>query len=703
MSLNDPQWGKRGNNSGPPDLDEIWRNLSRRFNELFGRKAGGGSDGGGDPGDGGRGRKFPLSGAGIVVALVLFVWLASGVYIVDEGRRGVVTRFGKYTETTQAGARWHLPFPIEAVQLVDFSQSRRVEVGFRGNSKNKKANEAPMLTDDENIIDVLFTVQYNLNNAEAYAFNVRNPDQIVQFVAQTAMGEVVGKAKMDFVLYEGGEQIAKSAEKLMQEMLDRYEAGIFIQKVALQSVQPPDKVQAAFDDAVKAGQDRDRFRNEGPGLRERRRSARPRQRGAAPRGSERLSRVRRAAGRRRRVALPADPHRIHEGARRHARAPLHRHDADGAREHEQGPRRPESGQQPPLPAARQADPAKRSRHRRAVDHARPVGLASVDRAGAGSLGHARPVARARSPAQPRPPRGNAMKFTMPILALVVALLLVASQALYTVHQTQYAIKFQLGEIVETQSTAGLYTKWPLLQNVKFYDRRTLVLDNPEPDRITTSEKKPLLIDFFVLWRITDVKQFYVNTQQGDEDVARQRLSTTVRANLREEINKRTVHEVISSERDKIMATTRQKADTDAKTFGVEIVDVRLRRVELPPDVTDPVYARMESERRRVANELRSLGQAESEKVRADADRQREVIIAEAYRQAQQIKGQGDAKAAAIYAAAFGANPEFFAFYRSLEAYRATFRGRNDVMVLDPGSDFFRYFRGPGGQGAKAPK
>ncbi len=261
MSLNDPQWGKRGGKGGPPDLDEIWRNLSRRLSELFGRSAGGG-DGGG-PGDGGRIRKFPMSGAGILAALVLLVWLASGVYIVDEGRRGVVTRFGKYTETTQPGARWHLPFPIEAVQLVDFSQSRRVEVGFRNNSKNKKSNEAPMLTDDENIIDVLFTVQYNLNNAEAYVFNVRNPDQIVQFVAQTAMGEVVGKAKMDFVLYEGGEQIAKSAEKLMQEMLDRYATGIFIQKVALQSIQPPDKVQAAFDDAVKAGQDRDRFRNEG--------------------------------------------------------------------------------------------------------------------------------------------------------------------------------------------------------------------------------------------------------------------------------------------------------------------------------------------------------------------------------------------------------------------------------------------------------
>ena len=296
-----------------------------------------------------------------------------------------------------------------------------------------------------------------------------------------------------------------------------------------------------------------------------------------------------------------------------------------------------------------------------------------------------------------------MKFAMPLLALVVAVLLVASQALYTVDQTKYAIKFQLGEIIETQPRAGLYTKWPLLQNVKFYDKRVLLLENPEPDRITTSEKKPLLIDFFVLWRITDVKQYYVSMQQGDEDVARQRLSRTVRSSLREEINKRTVHEVISSERDKIMATTRQKADTDAKTFGVEIVDVRLRRVELPPDVTDPVYARMDSERRRVANELRSLGQAESEKIRADADRQREVILAEAYKAAQKLKGEGDAKASAIYAAAYGANPEFYAFYRSLEAYRSTFRGRSDMMVLDPTSEFFRYFRNQGGQGAKAPK
>ena len=284
-----------------------------------------------------------------------------------------------------------------------------------------------------------------------------------------------------------------------------------------------------------------------------------------------------------------------------------------------------------------------------------------------------------------------MKFTMPLLALVVAVLLVLSQALYTVDQKQYAIRFQLGEIIETQPDAGLYFKVPLLQNVKYYDKRILTLDNAEPDRITTSEKKPLLVDFIVQWRITDVKQYYISVQ-GDEEAARRRLSQTVRANLAEEFNKRTIHDAISAERDKIMITTRQKADQDAKTIGVEIVDVRLRRVELPPDVTGPVFARMESERRRVANELRSLGQAESEKIRADADRQRVVILADAYKQAQKVKGDGDARASAIYAQAYGANPEFYAFYRSLEAYKASFRHRGDVMVLDPSSEFFRYLR-----------
>ena len=295
-----------------------------------------------------------------------------------------------------------------------------------------------------------------------------------------------------------------------------------------------------------------------------------------------------------------------------------------------------------------------------------------------------------------------MKFTMPILALIVAILLVASQSIYTVDQTKYAIKFQLGEIVETKTQPGLYFKVPLVQNVRFYDNRNLTLENSEPDRVTTSEKTPLLVDFIVLWRINDVKQYYVSVQ-GDEEAARRRLSQTVRSNLAEEFNKRTMHDAISTERDRITAVTRQKADADAKTIGVEVVDVRLRRIELPPDVTGPVYQRMESERRRVANELRSMGAAESEKIRADADRQRQVILADAYRQAQKIKGEGDAKASAIYAQAYGQNPEFYAFYRSLEAYRSTFRNKSDLMVLDPSAEFFQYFKQYStGRAARAP-
>jgi len=259
MSLNDPQWGKRSNSSGPPDLDEIWRNVNRRVNNLFARRAGGGD---GDDGGGHR-PNLPIGGAALLVLLVLVVWLASGFYIVDEGRRGVVTRFGKYTETTLPGPRWHLPFPVESVQLVDFSQVKTIEIGYRNTPRNKVDREAVMLTDDENIIDIQFAVQYNLKSAEDYVFNNNRPDQIVSFVAETAIREVIGKSKMDFALYEGREQIARQTEQLMQQMLDRYGTGVFVQKVTLQTVLPPDKVQAAFDDAVRAGQDRERLKNEG--------------------------------------------------------------------------------------------------------------------------------------------------------------------------------------------------------------------------------------------------------------------------------------------------------------------------------------------------------------------------------------------------------------------------------------------------------
>ncbi|HEX5091560.1 MAG TPA: protease modulator HflC [Burkholderiales bacterium] len=269
--------------------------------------------------------------------------------------------------------------------------------------------------------------------------------------------------------------------------------------------------------------------------------------------------------------------------------------------------------------------------------------------------------------------------------------------LYTVDQRQNAIVFQFGEVKEVVTKPGLHFKWPMIQNVRLFDMRILAYDDAEPLRFLTSGNQPVLVDSFIRWRIIDVRQYFVSVQ-GSESEATRRLRQTISGALRDEFGGRTVHDVVSGERDAVMGRVREKADQDLRRIGVEIVDVRLKRVDLPQEVSESVYRRMEAERKRIANEKRSTGAAESERIRADADRQREVIVAEAYRDAQRIKGEGDARAAAIYAKAFQANPEFYSFYRSMEAYRATFRGRSDLLLLQPDSDFFRYLRDPGGKG-----
>jgi membrane protease subunit HflC len=284
-----------------------------------------------------------------------------------------------------------------------------------------------------------------------------------------------------------------------------------------------------------------------------------------------------------------------------------------------------------------------------------------------------------------------VKAVGPLAAILIVVALLASGTLFTVDQRQNAIVFQLGEVTEVVQRPGLHFKWPLLQNVRLFDMRILTFDDAEPLRFLTQGNRPVLVDSFVKWRIADVKQYYVSVQ-GDEFRAMTRIKQTVAGVLRDEFGVRTVHEVVSGEREQIMARVRDKVDQDLKRIGVEIVDVRLKRVDLPPDVSESVYRRMEAERKRIANELRSTGAAEAEKIRADADRQREVIVAEAFRDSQRVRGEGDAKAANIYAAAFSQNPEFFSFYRSMEAYRSTFRGRNDLMLLETNSDFLRYFR-----------
>lgn len=270
FSLNDPRWGRDSQdegqhqdgkkpNEGPPDLDQLWREFNQRLNRLFGNKGGGRGEGGGIGPD----MRGAGIGLGLIGAIILFLWLVSGFFIVQEGQTGVVLTFGKYSHMTPAGFNWRWPYPIQSHEIVNVSQVRTVEVGYRSNLRNKQPREALMLTDDENIVDIQFAVQYKLKNASDWVFNNRDQEDTVRQVAETAIREIVGHSKMDFVLYEGREKVAFDVGQLMQQIIDRYKSGVQITNVTMQGVQPPEQVQAAFDDAVKAGQDRERQKNEG--------------------------------------------------------------------------------------------------------------------------------------------------------------------------------------------------------------------------------------------------------------------------------------------------------------------------------------------------------------------------------------------------------------------------------------------------------
>lgn len=288
-----------------------------------------------------------------------------------------------------------------------------------------------------------------------------------------------------------------------------------------------------------------------------------------------------------------------------------------------------------------------------------------------------------------------------ILLTALAAILLVRSCVFVVDQTQYAIVFSLGELRRDIREPGLYFKMPPpFQNVIYFDRRILTIDAPEAERVQTSEKKNLLVSSYVKWRISDPRAFYVSFQ-GSERGAQDRMSIIIREALQNAISLRTVNDTTSKERDRIMQEITQNVAERVKPLGVEIVDVRLKRVDFVPEISDSVFRRMQAERQRVANEQRSIGSAEGEKIRADADRQREVIVAQAYRDAQRLMGEGDAKASAIYADAFGQNPEFAAFYRSLDAYKQTFGKGGNVMVMDPSSDFLRYFKqeAPGARSA----
>ncbi len=285
---------------------------------------------------------------------------------------------------------------------------------------------------------------------------------------------------------------------------------------------------------------------------------------------------------------------------------------------------------------------------------------------------------------------------VPTLGLVVliALLVVGSFSMFTVAEWERAVLFRLGEIRKTDFAPGLHFKIPFINNVRKFDARILTLD-VEPERFLTVEKKNVIVDSFVKWRIHDVTRYYTAVL-GDEAAARQRLEQIVKDGMRGEFSKRTINEVVSGERAEIMDILTTNANKDAQEIGIDIVDVRIMRVDLPAEVSNSVYRRMEAERTRVAKDFRSRGFEASERIRADADRQRQEIIAEAYRDAEIIRGEGDAKSADIYAQAYSKDQDFYGFYRSLNAYRRSYTGKDDVLVLQPNSEFFKYFKGAEG-------
>lgn len=276
-----------------------------------------------------------------------------------------------------------------------------------------------------------------------------------------------------------------------------------------------------------------------------------------------------------------------------------------------------------------------------------------------------------------------------LIVVALAVLGVFSSA-FTVKEWERAILFQFGEVVRTDYTPGLHFKIPIINNVRKFDGRIMTLD-AEPERYLTAEKKNLIVDAFVKWRIDDIKQYYT-AMGGDSERANVRLSQIIKDGLRAEFGKRTIQEVVSGERKEVMEVLALNTEAQAKSFGIRVVDVRIKRVDLPEDISTSVYRRMEAERARVAKDLRSRGAEAAERIRADADRQRTVIVAEAYREAEQLRGEGDAKAADLYADAFKRDPEFFSFYRSINAYIDSFKNKSDVLLISPDSDFFKYFK-----------
>jgi HflK protein len=620
MAWNEPGNGKdpwsRGNKE-PNDLDQIVQDWQRRLRSLLG---------------GGGGSRAPGGAGGyILIGLLLIAWGASGVYRVDEAERGVVQRFGAFTETTMPGIHWHLPIPIEAVDIVNTNAVQNFP--FR----------TEILTADEQYVFIQMVVQYRRTDPVKYSFEVVDPEATVQDVTESALREVIGTSALETLVTGERDQIARRTLETLQSTLDQYESGITVTSVSIINLDYPQDVQAAVNDTQKATNDSARFQLE----------------------AEKYAKdiIPRARGDAQRITLDAKAYK--DRVTRDGSTNKVLLDSQG------------SGNLLYLPIDKLIEGASRQKSAQELDR-----LAEQSRETA-RIGRSRKEDKTVSNAMFR-------------LFVVIGLIAVAvGLSLFTVNERDLAIKLQLGKVVQSGYEPGLHFKIPVVQNIRKFPRRILTIED-SPDRVFTAEKKALKVDFFVKWRIVDPVRFYTSTG-GSLLFANDRLGEIIKNAVVTEFGKRSVREAISAERAELMRDMLVTATTTAEDLGVELIDFRVKQVELMDEVKNAVYAQMNEERARTAAELRAEGRAEAERIRAEADRERTIILADANRESEQIRGEGDAEAAEIYADAYKKDPEFYAFYRSINAYKNSMGKSNDLLVLDPNNEFFRYLNQSSGE------
>ena len=604
------------------------------------------------------------------------LWGVSGFFRVEPDEVGVVLRFGKEIREVQPGLNYHLPYPIETALTPKALQVRKIDVGMRivddlrrGTTVRDVPEESLMLTGDENIVDVDFSVLWRIkpNGVGEYLFNIQNPEGTVKAVAESAMREVIGRSEIQPILTGARQNIEVAVQELMQKTLDHYGAGILVQQVQMQKVDPPAQVIDSFRDVQAARADLERAQNE------------------AQTYANRV--VPEARGRAAQILQAADAYKSQTVA-----------EATGQTSrfnkiYEEYKKAPEVTRKRMYLETME----------RVLGGTDKVILDSTGQSGSGVVPYLPLSELTRRPPTPAPAQSGrcAMRVGIAggiVLVLVLAAMVLGYSSLFTVYQTQQVLVVRLGQPVRVVTEPGLNFKAPLIDSVIGIDKRILDLENPAQE-VIASDQKRLVVDAFARYRIDKPLRFYqtVSTIQG----ANSQLSILLNAALRRVLGEATLTHVVRDERASLMARVREQLDKEAQVYGISVVDVRIRRADLPEQNSQAVYQRMQTERQREAAEFRAQGSQKSQEIRSKADRDVTVLVAEATSKSEQVRGEGDAERNRIFAEAFGKDPDFFGFYRSMQAYEAGMRHNDTRMVLSPDSEFFRYFVDPSGKPREA--